>query len=164
MRYLLDTSVFISATNDYYRPNVCPGFWEWLEHGNAEGLVYSVGAVLGELTIGDDQLAQWAKRLGRKMFLDADPLVERTHSRVRAWAGGQQYLDKAVGTFLAGADSLLVAHAMAHGHAVVTMEKPAKMAKRRVPIPNACEAFNVEWYRPFDMLERAGARFVLAGS
>ena len=31
------------------------------------------------------------------------------------------------------------------------------------PIPRACEAFGVEWYRPFDMLECAGARFTLAG-
>lgn len=161
MLYLLDTSVFISATNDYYRPRVCPGFWKWLEHSNAEGIV---DAVLAEIAIGDDPLAKWAKRLGKKMFLDADPLVERAHSRIRTWAGDRQYIDKAVRTFLAGADSFLVAHAMVHGHAVVTMETPAKKAKKRVPIPDACEAFDVEWCGTFDMLERVGARFVLAGS
>lgn len=164
MVYLLDTSVFISATNDYYRPAVCPGFWEWLERSNDEGILYSVGAVLQELTVRDDPVARWAKRLGKKMFLDVDPLVERAHSRVRAWAGDSQYFDKAVSAFLEGADSFLVAHAMVHGHAVVTMENPAKVAKRRVPLPNACEVFDVECYRPFDMLERASARFVLAGS
>lgn len=164
MPYLLDTSVFVSATNDYYRPTICPGFWNWLEHGNNDGTVYSVGAVLGELTVRDDPLARWAARLGKKMFLEPDPLVQRAHSRVRAWAAGRRYRDTAVDAFLEGADSFLVAHAMVHGHAVVTMEKPAKMAKKRIPIPSACEAFDVEWYRPFDMLERAGAQFVLAGS
>lgn len=164
MVFLLDTNVFVSATNDYYRPTVCPGFWEWLEQGNERGVVYSVAAVLDELTVRDDPLARWAKRLGKRLFLDADPSVERAHSQVRAWAESRQYFDTAVGAFLEGADSFLVAHAVVHGHAVVTMEKPAGTAKKRVPIPNACGAFDVEWYRPFDMLERAGARFVLAES
>ena len=31
MVYLLDANVFIEAKNHYYRFEVCPAFWEWIE-------------------------------------------------------------------------------------------------------------------------------------
>ena len=126
--------------------------------------MYSVAAVLKELQDRDDDLAKWATGLGKRMFLGPDRSVENTHSKIREWAQQEiQYRSQAVDEFLTDADSFLVAHAKAHGHALVTLEQPAEMTKNRVPIPNACTAFGVEWLGPFDMLEREGARFVMAG-
>lgn len=61
MGYLLDTNVFIDAKDNYYRPDVCPGYWRWLELGSDQGMVYSVAAVMEELRKRDDDLAKWAK-------------------------------------------------------------------------------------------------------
>lgn len=162
MGYLLDTNVFVAAKDNYYRPEVCPGFWRWLELGSDQGMVYSVAAVLEELQERDDDLAKWAKEW-KRMFLDPDWSVEGAHSKLREWAQQKsQYRFEAADEFLRTADSFLVAHALAHGHAVVTLEKPAPDSKKRILIPDACDALGVKWMGPFDMLEREAARFVLA--
>ena len=164
MAYLLDTSVFVTAKDQYYRLQVCPGFWEWLELGNDQGIVYSVVSVLDELQNRKDELANWAARLGKRMFLSPDSSVKDAHSTIREWAQQKnQYHSKAVDKFLKSADSFLVAHAKAHGHALVTLEKSAKKAQKRIAIPDACTAASIDWCTTFDMLEREGARFVLAG-
>jgi len=48
----------------------------------------------------------------------------------------QSYEPAAVSTFLQVADCYLVAHALAHGHTLVTHETPAD-SRRRIKIPNA---------------------------
>lgn len=165
MAYLLDTNVFVAAKDRYYRPQICPGFWRWLEFANNQGMVYSVVAVLEELMEREDELAEWADGFRKRMFLRPDRTVNSAHSEVREWARHKnQYRPEALNNFLQIADSFLVAHARAHGHAVVTLEKPAPDSKKRIKIPDACAALDVKWLRPFDMLEREGARFVLAGS
>ena len=165
MVYLLDTNVFVTAKDHYYRPQLCPGFWKWLELGNERGIVYSVAAVLEELQDHEDPLAKWAARLGKRMFLDPDRSVESAHSKVREWAHQKnQYGPEAVDEFLRIADSFLVAHAQAHGRAVVTLEKPAPRSKKRILLPDACRALGVKWLSPFDMLEDEGAKFVLASA
>lgn len=164
MAYLLDTNVFVAAKDHYYRPQVCPGFWNWLEFANDKGSVYSIVAVFKEIREGADELAKWAKGLRKRMFLDPDQAANRAHLEVREWAQHKrQYRAEALDEFMNTADSFLVAHARAHGHAVVTFEKPAPESQKRIKIPDACAALDVEWLGPFDMLEQAGARFVLAG-
>lgn len=149
-----------------HRPAICPGYREWVERGNNQGVVCSIQAVLQELLNRNDSLSEWAARLGQKMFMRPDPSVEKAHQDVRVWAEDEkkkQYSRAAANKFMRSADSFLVAHAKAHGHAVVTLEKPAPASKNRILIPDACLALEVTWMEPFDMLEREGARFVLAG-
>jgi hypothetical protein len=81
--------------------------------------------------------------------------------QVSAWAVAQpQYEPAAVSTFLQKADHMLVAHALAHGHTVVTHEKPEN-SKRIVKIPNACVSLGVKYMTPYQMLRHERARFVL---
>ena len=146
MAYLLDTNVFVAAKDHYYRPQICPGFWRWLEFANDQGMVYSVVAVLEELMEREDELAKWADGFRRRMFLLPDRTVNSAHSEVREWARHKnQYRPEALNNFLQIADSFLVAHARAHGHAVVTLEKPAPDSKKRIKIPDACAALDVKW-------------------
>lgn len=51
----------------------------------------------------------------------------------------------------------LVAHALAHGHTVVTHEVPSASAKK-IKIPNVCVGLGISCMSPFEMLrlERAG--------
>jgi hypothetical protein len=65
-------------------------------------------------------------------------------------------------TFLQVADDNLVAQALAGGHTVVTHERPENSV-HRVKIPNDCIGVEVRHTRPYDMLGRLHARFVLEG-
>ena len=57
---------------------------------------------------------------------------------------------------------MLVAHASAHSCTVVTHEMPGTGSRKRVKIPDACEALGVAWVDTFDMLRRTGATLELA--
>jgi hypothetical protein len=82
---------------------------------------------------------------------------------VSAWATGQRYDAAAVSTFLQVADYYLVAHALAHGHTVVTHEI-ASTSTKRIKIPDACIGLGVKCVTPFEMLRHERARFVLGSS
>ena len=58
-------------------------------------------------------------------------------------------------------DLQLVAHALAHGHVVVTLER-ASNELTRVKIPNACSEHRVSFINTLGMLRREKVRFVLA--
>ena len=80
---------------------------------------------------------------------------------VSAWVTGQGYEPAAVNTFLQVADYYLIAHALAHGHTVVTHEKAQPLA-RKIKIPNVCIGLKIKCITPFEMLRNERARFVLA--
>lgn len=74
MKYLLDSNVFIEAKNRYYAFDVCPGFWDWMDHVVAGGDVLSLAMVREELLAGNDELAKWiGVRKQAQCFLGADP-------------------------------------------------------------------------------------------
>lgn len=159
-RYLLDSNVFIQAKNLHYGFDFCPAFWEWLINQNAVGNVASIDKVAGELKAGDDDLSVWADSRGDAFFLKPDDAVLPALSRVSAWATGQNYEPAAIATFLQIADYWLVAHALAHGFAVVTHEVPSN-STQKIKIPNACVGLGLTCVSPYEMLRRERARFVL---
>ena len=79
---------------------------------------------------------------------------------VSTWATGQHYEPAAVNTFLQIADYYLVAHALAHGHTVVTHEK-ASPSTKKIKIPDACIGLGIKCMTPFEILRLERARFVL---
>lgn len=160
MKYLLDSDVFIQAKNLHYGLDFCPAFWEWLVVSNASGLVFSIEKVGDEIEAGADELAGWAAVRGDGFFLKPDKAILPALTTVSSWAAGQNYEPAAVSTFLQKADFYLVAHALAHGHVVVTHEVAAASTKK-IKIPNACIGLGVKCMSPFEMLRHERARFVL---
>lgn len=160
MAYLLDANVFIQAKNLHYGMDFCPAFWDWLIAQNGVGHVFSIEKVGDELYAGADELSSWAAERGAEFFLAPDAAMLPALGTVSAWATGQGYEPAAVNTFLQVADYYLVAHALAHGHVVVTLEKAAP-SLRRIKIPTACIGLSVKCMTPFEMLRLEGARFVL---
>ena len=81
---------------------------------------------------------------------------------VAAWAAdpGRQYRQEAVDEFLDSADLKLIAHTRASGATVVTREQPAPDSKKRIKIPDACNAFSVTWTDPFSLYRTLGMRLV----
>lgn len=158
--YLLDSNIFITAKNLHYGFDFVPAFWDWLEQGHTAGILCSTTKVRQELTIGADELGAWAQ--GRSsLFLSPDATMLPSLQILARWARNGEFTQAAISEFLSVADFELVAYAHAHGHTVVTHERPNPLSKRRILIPDACDAMNVPWIGPYEMLRESGVRFVL---
>lgn len=160
MTYLLDANVFIQAKNLHYGLDFCPAFWDWLVDRNAAKMVFSIEQVGNEIGAGGDDLSTWASQRGPSFFLRPDSAMLVTLSTTSSWVTQQSYEPAAVNTFLQVADYYLVAHALAHGHTVVTHEIASNSTKK-IKIPNACSGLGIKCTTPFEMLRREGARFHL---
>ncbi len=160
MTYFLDANVFIQAKNLHYGFDFCPAFWDWLIKENVAGSVFSIEKVGDELDAGGDELATWAAQRGPEFFLKPDAAILPAMEQVSKWATSQRYEPAAVNTFLQVADYYLVAHALAHGHTVVTHEK-ASPSMKKIQIPTVCIGLNIKCMTPFEMLRHERARFVL---
>jgi len=160
MAYLLDANVFIQAKNLHYGLDFCPAFWEWLIASNGMGRAYSIEKVGDELEDGNDELATWAAARGPRFFLKPAAQMLPALAQVSAFVTSQRWDGAAVNTFLQVADYYLVAHALAHGHTVVTHEI-ASASTKKVKIPNVCIGLGIKCVTPYEMLRHERARFVL---
>ena len=161
MAYYLDSNVFIEANRRYYGLDFCPAFWDWLRAQNAVGKVFSVQAVARELSQGNDELKEWAAERGEGFFVPPEAHVESKLEQIQSWVSEQNYAPSAIATFLESADHYLISQALADGHHVITREV-AENSKKRVKIPNVCQAFDIRCVSLFDVLRNEKARFVLA--
>ena len=162
MAYLLDANVFIQAKNLHYGLDFCPAFWDWLISNNNDKRVFSIEKVGDEINAGADELSTWAAQRGPDFFLQPDATILPALASVSNWASSQNYEPVAVNTFLQVADYYLVAHALAHGHTVVTHEK-AYSSTKKIGIPNVCIGMKIKFMTPYEMLRHERARFVLGG-
>lgn len=160
MAYLLDSNVFIEAKRLHYGFDFCPAFWDWIDQKARQGAVQSVSRVATELYEGGDDLADWSKTREAALFIQPTPEILAAYGKVAEWTIEAGYEQAGVSTFLAVADSYLVATALAEGHTVVTRETPSD-SKRKIKIPNACVGLKVQYMNVFEMLRREKARFVL---
>ena len=71
-----------------------------------------------------------------------------------------QFTDAARTEFASVADGWVIAYAAVNGLVVVTHEQFAPEAKRKVPMPNVCVEFDVEYVDTFSMLRELGETFV----
>lgn len=163
MNYLLDANVFMAANNLHYGLDFCPAFWDWLITGNAQRKVFSIEKVGDEISAGGDALTGWAEGPGKHLFLKPDSEALKGMTQVSQWVTENGYTPAAVNNFLQVADYWLVSHALAHGLAVVTHEKPAD-TPNKVKIPNVCVGLGVKVMTPFEMLRHERARFVLGSA
>jgi hypothetical protein len=160
MAYLLDANVFMQAKNLYYGLDFCPAFWDWLIESNAAKRVFSIEKVGDEIDAGGDDLSLWAAQRGPGFFLKPDPTILPALGSVSRWVTSQRYEPAAVNTFLQVADYYLVAHALAHGHILVTHEI-ASASTKKIKLPNACIGLGIKCMTPFEMLRHERARFIL---
>lgn len=163
MAWLLDTNVFVSAKRDHYGFDFCPGFWDWLDDGNAAGTVASIEAVYDELVEYGDELSDWAKAR-KSFFRPVAPEEVASVAAVNRWANDSPDYDPAAKVaFASAADSFLIAQALSGGHTVVTHEV-IKDTRKSIQIPNAAAALGVSCHLPWHMLRVERPRFVLGGA
>lgn len=159
--YLLDANVFITAKNNHYGFDLCPGFWDWIRAAYSEGIVLSVDQVRQELAASNDDLSQWAKTMPASFFKSPDVSTTQGMRDLSRWTQQSKYEQTAILTFLQGADYYLIAEAMASDFTVVTHEVRANTSKK-IKIPNACDEVQVDCISPYEMLRNENVQFVLS--
>jgi Domain of unknown function (DUF4411) len=160
--YLLDSDVFIQAKNRHYGFDIVPAWWDWLMQAHQAGRVFTVGACRDEVVAGADELATWMTAQPASFVLQPQGSDRPSLQRVSQWAvDSTQYDQGAAAQFLAAGDYFLVSQALSLGYTVVTHEEPAPLGKKRIKIPDACNAAGVPWMPPWRMLRDEGARFRL---
>lgn len=161
--YLLDSNALFTAKNDYYRFEVCPGFWQWLKQQSQRGQIASVERIAQEIADGDedDALKVWIESGDKLTFHQPDSATIEAMKQVTSWVMDQNYNERERAKFFAKADPLLIAHAKAHGCKVITHEKLVPDTSYKVKIPNVCEAMGVDYLNTFELLSRERGSFVL---
>ena len=159
--HALDANVFIEAARRYYAFDIAPAFWESLVHHAANGRIQSIDRIKKELERGKDELATWMRANFSDAFASTDEEdVIDSYAEVMSWVQAQdQFSDAAKADFAAGADGWLVAYARSKACTVVTHEVRDPNIRRKVPMPNVCEVFGVNYHDTFEMLRRLGVRF-----
>jgi hypothetical protein len=159
MTYLLDSNTFIEAKNLYYAFDFCPAYWEWIIHENGAGHIFSIDRILQELSLGKDELADWAKERGEDFFLPIDEKTNSSFAKVANYVQSLPCSSTNKSAFLRVADPVLIAHAAAHGYTVVTREVAVPSGSQKIKIPNVCQTFGVPFTTPFEMMRQLKASF-----
>lgn len=159
--YILDANVFIEAARHYYAFDIAPPFWESLVHHSRDGRIQSIDRIKRELERGKDDLATWAATEFTDAFASTDhENITEYYREVISWVQAQdQFSDAAKSDFASGADGWLVAYAGVNEAIIVTHEVRNPNIRRKVPIPNVCDVFDVNYLDTFEMLRQLGVRF-----
>lgn len=153
-RFLLDANVLIAAHRAYYAFDLCPGFWESLKEGFKAGRIFSTRRVRAELERSEDALAKWVSNdVPAGFFLeDSGAEIVSEYGPMMTWVVSTGFSPAAMAKFATDADGWLVATSKQHGFCLVTLEIRRDGSKARVPIPNVCEVFGVNYCNTFEML------------
>lgn len=161
-RYLLDTNVFIQASQKYYAFDLALPFWTELTRRAQRGCVRSVDRVFDEINQGNDRLVEWVNDEFSEWFKDTkQPDVLESYTKIQAWADTKEYKQKARDDFArdANADPWVVAYAHSKKFVVVTEEKINYEKISEIPIPNVCVEFDVECVNTFTMMRELNIIF-----
>lgn len=162
MLFLLDANVLIDANRDYYAIKSVPEFWEWLVYHGEQGNVKIPIEIYEELTNGDDDLADWAKRSETKtaLLLEEDVEVSLVQRILR-----EGYAPDLNDTEVAqlGRDPFFIAYALNrtsdNQRCIVTTEssKPSKNRANR-HIPDVCGSFGIPCCNSYEFFKALGFR------
>jgi hypothetical protein len=160
--YLLDANVLISAKNAHYAFDIAPGFWNWIIDANNRGVVYTVQEVVKEIQEGKDDLAAWITQRGSSIGIAPGSRTTPHLTATAQWATTcGRFSSAAVSEFLSVADLYLVAQARELRYSVVTHESLDPNAKRRIKIPDACQAVGVSYMTPWQLLRTERVRLIV---
>jgi hypothetical protein len=140
--------------------DLCPGFWECLEHYCQETRLHSIDRIQNEISEGDT-LDEWVKRAPDELFVStAEEETAQAFRQMMIWVqSNEHFLQGAKDEFARVADGWLVAYAQVHGLIVVTGETYEPNRKNKVKIPNVCSQFDVPWVDTFSMLRSLEVSF-----
>jgi len=166
-KFLLDANAFIEPRDRYYAYDLCPGYWTSLVQLHKADRVFSLDRIRTELVPKKkedwDDIAEWINGDVPDTFFKKteDQAVFDEFQNMVNWVYSEaQYTAPAKAEFASVADGWLIAYASVNGLTVVTHEEFNPEIKKKVPIPNVCEEFDVEYLYTFDMLRECNVKFI----
>ena len=157
MGYILDTNVLIRSKNDMPF-ELWPSFWTKMQLMIDNGQVFSCEMVKKEIEYGKDDLTDWLEHNAPDSFyipIDSDVMAQL--SATQNWADSNPvFTPSARRDYAIVADAYLVATAKAKGLTLVTYETAEPNCKKRVKIPDACNALGVRYCDLNTMIREIG--------
>ncbi len=157
--YWLDSNVFIEGKKGPYGFDIAPRFWSLIDEKAAAGRISSSTLVYNELLDGQDDLVGWAQeRRASGLFIEPNPAVQQAFRTITEYVNANYPATNATRKFLDRADPWVIAHAIAQGGTVVTLEARVSDNSQQVKIPNVCghSSFNVRYVNTYQMLRELG--------
>lgn len=137
-----------------------PTFWMRISELIRDGKIVTSVKVKEEIDRGNDELTQWIRQNqvpGFYCLLEQDVLDK--YAELQQWANNlNRFTTVALNDFANVADAYLVATAAAKKWTLVTYEKPDPLCRRRVKIPDACVALEVDYCNLTEALRRLGVK------
>ena len=108
-----------------------------------------------------DALIEWVNQAPNGLFVSsAEPLVIAAFTEMVNWVQASvQFRSEAKAEFARVADGWLAAYARIHNVVVVTQEVFNADVRKRVPLPNVCKQFGVDYRDTFEMLRELEVSF-----
>jgi hypothetical protein len=164
--YLLDANILITAARYFYNFDFGNNFWDFLVQKAEDNIIKGIDKIYDEIMRGNDRLKEWAKTDFFEHFLDTtEAVVWNNYLELMKWVGKQKgkYTQNAINIFTKenNADPWLIAYAMKNKRKfiIVTFERKVDNIKRKIPIPNVCEEFSIEYCNLYQMLKNLKFRF-----
>ena len=146
------SSLIIDAWNRFFPPQNFAALWSRIDLLIDTDRLFAPDEVLHELTIGGDDLYQWAMKRQDNSFVpineDHEPVVQELAQQYSI----NVYSDKGV-----DADPYVIAVAYVRGAIVITEER--KQDTPKLKIPNACEEFDIRHISILELTPRERWRF-----
>ena len=150
--YLLDANVLITANTQYYPVDRVPEYWDWLRHMAAAGHVKMPIEIYEEVLDGPknekDLVFAWLQEAETKnVILLPDAVDVGLVQMITVNGYAPDLTDDQVDRI--GRDPFLIAHGLATGRCIVTVEtsEPRKQRHNR-KVPDVCDEFAVKWCEP----------------
>lgn len=158
MKYCLDTNVFIEAWQKYYRPGLCPGYWDVLNELGKEEMIFIPVAVFDEVAKTEDELSKWLEASDIPVKDDTVEVIQCLKEIYDFDPSHLDLVDNKRGRSLA--DPWVIAHALAGGAVVVTKEdRITSPLTKKIAIPNVCDNMNIIVMNDFELLQKLNIRF-----
>jgi len=159
MAYILDSDVFIQASNMHYQFAFCPAFWAWIDQEHAAKKIFSIDKVLEEIKDGKyGDLTPWATARPSLFLKSTEIKTMDSLKRLAVWVKAN-YDEASYEKFFSGADFVLVGFAHAFNHILVTQE--TRGGRSKIKIPDACDALGVGCINTWDLLKVEKPKFIL---
>ena len=159
--YVLDTNVFITAYQRYYGLDFARPFWDFLVQAAQTGHLLSIDKVKEEIVGGGDDLATWFTENFQDYCIStrtAD-VLNAYQMLVQHVQNNIIYHQRAKNEFMdiGNADAWLLAycwdvHQKGTEVCLVTLEMSNANARKRIPIPNICQDFGLDYCNSFDLI------------
>lgn len=157
VEYWLDSNVFIEGRKGPYGFDIAPRFWTLLDELISDSRVSCPKMVYDELLDTQDDLADWTQnRRVSGLFVQPNADVQEAYRAIVGYVTRHYPNNQARRRFLDRADPWVIAHAMAQGGSVVSLEGRALQASQQVKIPNVCDHFGIRCLNTYQMLRELG--------